>query len=84
MCVDSEYHAYICIDQGCTARCVSFSRDNGDNIHDEVPTQCLFGGMDVKWCRIEDYIDEMMKLKKALDTASKSINKIEGLPGMIK
>ena len=84
MAEDSEYHAYICMDQGCTARCVSFTRDDGNMTHDEKPCHCLFGGAEVEWCRIEDYIDEMMKLKKALNAASDSINKIEGLPGMIK
>ena len=72
-----EYHAYICIDQSCTARCVSFTRDDGSMTHDEKPCQCLFGGSDVEWRGLEDYLEEMKKLKTALDKASKAIDELE-------
>ena len=80
MCVDSEYHAYICIDQGCTAKCISFTRDD-EFSHDELPTQCLFAGNDVEWKKLEDYLEEMKKLKKALDDASNAIDKFEEFTG---
>ena len=76
MTEDSEYHAYICMDEGCTAKCISFTRDDGTH-HEEEPTTCLFAGTDVEWKRLEDYLEEMKKLKKALDDTSKVIDKLE-------
>ena len=73
----AEYHAYICMDEGCTAKCISFTRDDGSMTRDEKPCQCLFGGSDVEWRKLEDYLEEMKKLKKALDDASKEIDVIE-------
>ena len=46
-------------------------------MHDEIPTQCLFAGNDVEWKPLEEYLDEMKKLKKALDDASKIIDTLE-------
>lgn len=73
---DSEYHAYICMDEGCTAKCISFTRDEG-TVHEERPCSCLVAGTDVEWKGLEDYLEEMKKLKKALDKASSAINELE-------
>jgi len=77
---DSEYHAYICMDEGCTNKCLSFTR-NDDTIHDEEPCSCLFAGTEVHWKKLEDYLEEMKKLKNALDLASKAIDEIEQFGG---
>ena len=81
MTEDTEYHAYICMDEGCTAKCIAFTRDDGSMTHEEKPCSCLFAGSDVEWKRLEDYLEEMKNLKGALGKASSAIDKLEQFAG---
>lgn len=73
---DAEYHAYICMDEGCTERCICFVSDEGKD-YCEDPRSCLVSGRDTSWKKLEDYLEEIKKLKKSLDTASEAIDEIE-------
>lgn len=75
---NSEYHAYVCIDEGCGGRCIVFTLDDG-NGQTELPTHCIMGA-ECCWKAFDDYIKEMKKLKKSLDLTS---SKIEDMLGVI-
>lgn len=83
MTEDAEYKAYICMDEGCTERCICFVSDEGKN-YCEDPRSCLVSGRDASWKKLEDYLEEMKKLKKALDDASEAIDKIGSFSGVKK
>jgi len=76
MTEDAEYHAYVCTDKGCTDRCICFVSDEGKDCCEE-PSSCLVSGAGAPWKRLEGYLEEMKKLKKALGDASEAIEKIE-------
>jgi hypothetical protein len=80
MTKDARYHAFVCMDRGCTGRCVAFVSDEGRDYCEE-PCACLSGGTNTSWKKLEDYFEEMKKLKKAIDTASNAIENIVSLKG---
>jgi len=80
MIEDAKYHAYICMDEGCTERCICFVSDEGKDYCEE-PCGCLVSGADATWKKLDDYLEEIKKLKKSLDTASEAIDEIERFTG---
>ena len=71
-----KYYAFVCMDEGCRGRCICFVSDEGKEYCEE-PDSCLVSGANAPWKKLDDYLEEMKILKKVLDDASVSIDKIE-------